>query len=275
MNSYPGHTRMSMIGIKVSDLEVLPDELVERYQKGYKKGRRHFLDKIVLHNMKLVIHIAGQFYPPAGYDREDLVMAGTPGLYSAARRWKRKKGASFGTYAALYIKHHIRRFIQKNANVVSVPYRFNDDLRNAHIEKRSLEEQLGHGIKEDDCRLSNRALRSFARAATRVDIHGGTDEFGEPCVLDIADPAGAAPAYGQEEFKILNNLINELPVRLQLILRARFGFEDPDTIPTLEELGKRMHVTRERVRQLENAALHKLRQRLRYLKNNHHLQLTA
>ena len=134
-----GQRNMSMIGIKVADLEVLPDALVERYQKRYKKGNRSFLDKIVLHNMKLVIHIAHQYYPPAGYDHEDLVMAGTPGLYTAARRWRRQKGASFGTYAAYHIKHHIRRFIQKNSNPVTVPYRFNDDLARAHREKRDLE----------------------------------------------------------------------------------------------------------------------------------------
>ena len=264
-----------MMGIKISDLEVLPDALVERYQRSYKKGRRHFLDKIVLHNMKLVIYLAKQYYPPAGYDHEDLVMAGTPGLYTAARRWKRVKGASFGTYAAIHIKAHIRRFIQKNAHVVSVPYRFNDDLRNAHIEKRGLEEQLGHGVNEDDIRLSDRALRTFSRAATRVDIHGGVDEFGEPCVMDIPDPAAAAPLYGEEEYRILNNLIRELPQRLQVVLRARFGFEDPDSIPTLETLAGQMGVTRERVRQLENAALYKLKQRLRYLQKKHNLQLTA
>ena len=264
---------MSMIGTAIADLEVLPDALVERYQKRYKKGDRRCLDKIVLHNMKLVMHLAHQYYPPAGYDHEDLVMAGTPGLYTAARRWKKSKGASFGTYASYYIKHHIRRFIQKNTHVVNVPYRFNDELAAAHKEKHRLEESLGHGVREDDDRLSNAAQRTFGRAATRLDLHGGVDEFGEPCTLDIPDPAAQEPVYGQEEYKILNNLIAELPSRLQLILRARFGFEDPDHIPTLEELGTRMHVTRERVRQLENAALFKLKQRLRHLQHKENLVL--
>ena len=275
MTFHYGHRNMSMMGIKISDLEVLPDALVERYQKSYKKGRRQFLDKIVLHNMKLVIYLAKQYYPPAGYDHEDLVMAGTPGLYTAARRWKKVKGASFGTYAAICIKQHIRRFIQKNTHVVSVPYRFNDELARAHKEKRHLEEQLGHGINEDDARLSDGALRSFSRAATRVNIDGGVDEFGEPCTIDIPDPAAAAPLYGEEEYKILNNLIRELPQRLQVVLRARFGFQDPEHIPTLETLAGELGVTRERVRQLENAALFKLKQRLRHLKNKHNLQLTA
>ena len=275
MISHYGHTRMSMMGIKVADLEVLPDALVERLQKRYKKGDRRCLDKIVLHNMKLVIHLAAQYYPPAGYDHEDLVMAATPGLYSAARRWKKVKGASFGTYAAYHIKHHIRRFIQKNTHVVSVPNRFNDELAAAHREKHGLEAELGHGIKEDDARLSDRALRTFSRAVVRVNIDGGTDEYGEPCIMDIPDPAAEEQVYGEEEYRILNNLINELPQRLQVVLRARFGFLDPDNIPTLETLAGQLGVTRERVRQLENAALHKLKQRLRHLKNKHNLQLTA
>ena len=266
---------MSMIGTAIADLEVLPDALVERYQKRYKKGDRRCLDKIVLHNMKLVIYLAKQYYPPAGYDHEDLVMAGTPGLYTAARRWKKVKGASFGTYAAICIKAHIRRFIQKNTHVVSVPYRFNDELARAHREKHGLEEQLGHGVREDDDRLSNAAVRTFGRAATRVNIDGGVDEYGEPCTLDIPDPAAQEPVYGQEEYRILNNLIAELPSRLQVVLRARFGFQDPDSIPTLETLAGQLGITRERVRQLENAALHKLKQRLQHLQKRHNLQLTA
>ncbi len=275
MTFHYGHKDMSMIGIQVGDLEVLPDELVERYQRSYKKGRRQFLDKIVLHNMKLVIYLAKQYYPPAGYDHEDLVMAATPGLYTAARRWKRMRGASFGTYASYHIKHHIRRFIQKNTHVVSVPNRFNDELARAHKEKRHLEEQLGHGVREDDARLSDSALKSFSRAVTRVNIDGGTDEYGEPCTIDIPDPAAAAPLYGEEEYRILNNLIQELPLRLQVVLRARFGFQDPDNIPTLETLAGQLGITRERVRQLENAALSKLKQRLRHLQKKHNLELTS
>jgi RNA polymerase sigma factor (sigma-70 family) len=264
---------MSMIGIKVADLEVLPDHLVERYQKNYKKGRRHFLDKIVLHNMKLVIHLAHHYYPPSGYSHEDLIMSGTFGLYTAARKWQRSKGASFGTYASYHIKHHIRRFIQKNSQVVSVPFRFNDDLAAAHKEKRNLESSLGHGEQEDDGRLSSAAQRIFSRTATRVSLDGATDMDGDECTLDIPDPAGDAPVYGEEEYKILNNLIRELPHRLQEILRARFGFEDPEHIPTLEELGNRLHVTRERVRQLENAAVNKLKQRLRTYHKKYNLEM--
>lgn len=267
------YTRMSMVGIKVADLDVLPDELVERYQRAYKKGRRHFLDKIVLHNIKLVIHIANQYYPPAGYDREDLVMAGTPGLYSAARRWRREKGASFGTYASYHIKHYIRRFIQKNSHVVNVPFRFNDDLAAAHREKRGLEEKLGHGIGEDDARLSSAALRTFSRVAARVDLDGGSDpETGEPCTLELPDTA-EIPVLGQEEKTVINNLINELPYRVAQILRARFGFDDPDHIPTLEQLAAQWNVTRERVRQLECVGLNKLRSRLRHLRRQENLAL--
>ena len=261
-----------MMGIKVADLEVLPDHLVERYQKSYKKGRRHFLDKIVLHNMKLVIHLAYQYYPPRGYDHEDLVMAGTPGLYTAARRWKRTKGASFGTYASYHIKAHIRRFIQKNSHVVTVPYRFNDELAAAHREKHGLESDLGHGILEDDNRLSARAQRTFERAATRVDIDGCIDEDGNPTPMDIPEQV-EKPVYTEEEFRILNRLLDQLPPRVSEILRARFGFEDPEHIPTLEELGSRMHVTRERIRQLENNGIHKLRQLLKTYSHKYNLVL--
>jgi len=270
----PCQKGMSMLGIKVADLEVLPDALVERYQKRYKKGDRRFLDKIVLHNMKLVIHLAHQYYPPAGYQHEDLVMAGTPGLYSAARRWKKKKGASFGTYASFYIKQYIRRFIQKNTHVVNVPYRFNDELARAYREKREVESMLGHGINPDDDRLSSKTQRTFSRAAQRLDIDGALDpETGERCSMEIEDPAGTPPALGDEEIKIIHNLIGELPARLQTVLRARFGFDDPENIPTLETLAGSLGVTRERVRQLENAAVYKLRTRLQHLRKKDNLQM--
>ena len=273
----PVYLGMSMVGIQVADLEVLPDELVEKYQKRYKKGDRSFLDKIVLHNMKLVIHLAHQYYPPAGYEHEDLVMAGTPGLYTAARRWRRQKGASFGTYAAYYIKARIRRFIQKNSNPVTVPYRFNDDLARAYQEKRNLEAGLGHGVGDADARLSRRAQRTFSRAAIRVNIDGQMDpETGEGCSMELVDPHTEtcnAPALGREEIQVIHNLIAELPGRLQVILRGRFGLEDPDSIQTLEQVAAGLGITRERVRQLEMVALRKLRSRLRQLQRNTNLQL--
>lgn len=268
--SYRG---MSMMGIRVADLEVLPDALVERYQKRYKKGKREYLDKIVLHNMKLVIHLAHQYYPPAGYDHEDLVMAGTPGLYTAARKWKKTGGASFGTYASYHIKQHMRRFIQKNSHVVNVPFRFNDEVAAAHREKRGLESQLGHDVRIDDHRLSDRAQRTFSRTAQRVDIDGALDpETGEPCTMEIEDPA-PVPSLGEEEITVIHNLIAELPQRLQNILRARFGFDDPDNIPTLETLAGRMGVTRERIRQLEMSGLYKLKRRLQSLNKRQNLEL--
>lgn len=258
-----------MMGIRVADLDVLPDEIIERYQKAYKKGRRHFLDKIVLHNMKLVIHLAHQYYPPAGYSHEDLVMAGTPGLYTAARRWKRVKGASFGTYASYYIKQHMRRFIQKNSHLINVPYRFNDEVASAHREKRALEEQLGHGVNNDDHRLSNGTQRTLGRICSRVDL----DQPGEDgeC-MELPDQT-EQPLYTEEECKIINNLINELPYRVQMILRARFGFQDPDNIPTLEQLAGEWKITRERVRQLENQGLFQLKRRLNIFKKKYNLQL--
>ena len=259
-----------MMGIKVADLDVLPDDIIERYQKAFKKGRRHFLDKIVLHNMKLVIYLAYQYRPPYGYSHEDLVMAGTPGLYSAARRWKRCKGASFGTYAAYYIKHQIRRFIQKNSNVVSVPYRFNDDVANAYREKHELEEQLGHGVNNDDSRLSNSTVRTLGRVCTRVDLDKPNDD-GEYMELPQAETENI---YGNEEYGVLRKLINDLDHRQREILLARFGFNQQDHIPTLEELGSQMHVTRERIRQLEMSALYKIKKKLEIYKKKYNLEIT-
>jgi RNA polymerase sigma factor (sigma-70 family) len=261
---------MSMTGIKFDDLPVLSDETIEKYQRAIKKGRRHFLDKIVLHNMKLVVHLAYQYRPPAGYSHDDLIMAGTPGLYSAARRWKKIKGASFGHYAAYHIKHGIRRFIQKNSNVVSVPYRYNDDVARAYREKHELEERLGCGIEFDDERLSAAALRSFSRICKRVDLDKPNDD-GEYLELPQSETENI---YGNEEYTVLRKLINDLDPRQREILLARFGFNQQDHIPTLEELGSQMHVTRERIRQLEMGALCKIKKKLEIYKKKYNLQIT-
>ena len=252
------------------DLPVLSDDIIERYQKAFKKGRRHFLDKIVLHNMKLVIYLAHQYHPPVGYDYNDLIMAGTPGLYVAARRWKNGKGASFGTYAALYIKNGMRRFIQKNSHAVSVPYRFNDELSSAYHEKHELEKQLGHVVSNDDSRLSKSTVRSLSRICSRVDLDA-PGEDGE--CMEIPEQI-ESPVYGEEEYEIINKLLNQMDHRVSDILRARFGFEkDRDHLPTLDELGKEWHITRERVRQLENKGLFELKRRLKMLKSKYNLQL--
>ena len=83
-----------------------------------------------------------------------------------------------------------------------------------------------------------------------------------------------SPVYGEEEYKIINKLLDQLDHRVSDILRARFGFEkDRDHLPTLDELGKEWHITRERVRQLENKGLFELKRRLKMYKSQYNLQL--
>jgi DNA-directed RNA polymerase sigma subunit (sigma70/sigma32) len=73
---------------------------------------------------------------------------------------------------------------------------------------------------------------------------------------------------------VLRKLINELDHRQREILLARFGFNQQDHIPTLEELGNQMHVTRERIRQLEMGALYKIKKKLEIYKKKYNLQIT-
>lgn len=261
---------MSLKGLDLSEYDVLPDALISRYQREFRGGKSKSLDLIILHNMRLVVKISHTYRPPHGYEWDDLIMLGMQGLRVAAHRWKLNGGASFATYSSWYIRGYIRRFIQRNSNPVHVPAYFNAHRAKALREQADLEGELGVQVSADDPRISPSARKVLAQVPKSISLDTpGPD--GE--LFEVADPGSSinSNAWGTEEYEVVRGLVRELPERLQVILNGRFGFGSPPL--TLEEMGGILHITRERVRQLETSALFKLRKRFKKLQHEQNLHM--
>ena len=261
---------MSLKGLDLSEYDVLPDAIISRYQGEFRRGNTKSLNLIILHNMRLVVKISHTYRPPYGYEWDDLIMTGMQGLRVAAHRWRLNGGASFATYSSWYIRGYIRRFIQRNSNPVHVPAYFNAHRAKALREQAALEQELGVQVGSDDPRISPRARKVLAQAPKSIslDVTGPDGEF-----FEVADPGSCINpnAWGEEEYAVVRRLIRELPERLQVILNGRFGFGSPPL--TLEQVGSNLHITRERVRQLELSALFKLRNRFKRLQHEQNLHM--
>jgi RNA polymerase primary sigma factor len=214
----------------------------------------------------LVVKIARE-YGDYGVPLLDLINEGNIGLMKAVERFDPSKGAKLSTYAAWWIKQSIRRALSNQSKTIRLPVHVGDKLLHMRRASARLEEELGREPTNEElaealdttaARIS--ALRTSALTPTSLDAPVGEDDSKRFDEI-IGDEHANSP-YAHLEDKTTKDMLRELlvtlPEREQTILRFRFGL-DGDRERTLEEVGQRFGVTRERIRQIQNIALQKLR----------------
>lgn len=240
------------------------------------------LNELMINNKSLVYKYASFYNRMIAYnsslDEEDLVQAGMLGLYKAIHRYNIDKGAQFSTYAVFWIKQAITREIMNNGNVVRLPVHLGQDLlklnrlesesifKFGHVnmdyicEKMNITESKYNSLKEIDYKFSK--MKS-------IDLHVN-EENTDTSIIDLLDSKNALVNLSDDfldplEISVKNifnqNLLkclDRLTEREKDILLLRFGFID-GTPHTLEDIGLRYNVTRERIRQIEAKALQKLK----------------
>jgi RNA polymerase primary sigma factor len=237
-------------------------ELARRIKKGDETAR----EQMIKANLRLVVKIARE-YEDYGVPLLDLINEGNIGLMKAVERFDPTKGAKLSTYAAWWIKQAIRRALSNQSKTIRLPVHVGDKLLHVRRIAAKLEEELGREPTLEELaeevgmppsRLA--ALRNAAVPPSSLDAPVGDDD-GKRFDELIGDEKAETP-YVQLEDKtttdMLRELIRSLPEREQTILRYRFGL-DGDRERTLEEVGEHFGVTRERIRQIQNLALGKLR----------------
>jgi RNA polymerase primary sigma factor len=236
--------------------------LAERIRQGDESAR----EQMIKANLRLVVKIARE-YEEYGVPLLDLINEGNIGLMKAVERFDPTKGAKLSTYASWWIKQAIRRALSNQSKTIRLPVHVGDKLLHMRRAAVKMEEELGREptdeelAEELDMSSSKvRALRSAAIRPASLDAPMGEDEakrFGEV----VRDEKADTP-YEQLEDKTTTDMLRELlatlPDREQTILRFRFGLEGEGE-RTLEEVGAKFGVTRERIRQIQNIALEKLR----------------
>jgi RNA polymerase primary sigma factor len=234
-----------------------------------KKGDAAARERMINSNLRLVVTIAHD-YANFGLPLLDLISEGNIGLMKAVERFDPAKGAKLSTYAAWWIKQSIKRALANQSKTVRIPVHLNDKLAKVRRVSLQMSDELGREPTDDELAeeigISSEKvarLRSVGIRPASLNAPIGDDDSTE-----FAETVGDEEA--QTPFELLRdkNLLHEmdglldvLDAREKKIISQRFGL-DGGTPKTLEDVGKDFGITRERIRQLQNIALTKLRRAL-------------
>ena len=236
--------------------------LAARVRAGDARAKDHLVES----NMRLVINIAKNYHN-ALVPFEDLVQEGAIGLMTAAERFDAAKGYRFSTYATHWIRQAISRAIDNKAKAIRIPAHVSESLRKiertrAMLLRESGEEPSSEAIAERLGMTPRKvnALMQAGQEPVSLDMLVGDEENTTLASLinDRTSPNPQDNVLIQEMQAELGKLLAILTPREQEIMRRRLGFEE-DSAQVLQEIGENMHISRERVRQIEMQALKKLK----------------
>ncbi|MBE6387043.1 MAG: sigma-70 family RNA polymerase sigma factor [Lentisphaeria bacterium] len=225
-------------------------------------------DVLIEQNLRLVLKIANDFLG-RGLPWDDLVSEGNRGLMSAARKFDPKRGTKFSTYSAWWIKQAIRQAIAEQTQAVRVPIGTQLNSRRIRRGVKLYFEEFGREPDDEElAAYTNLPLATIKRLRNtrQADMQSlnanvlSDDEDGSEFQEFLSDNDTAAPDENLlriEDIDQLLKLLDRLPERERMVLRLRFGL-DGSPVLTLEEVGKQLNCTNERIRQIQILALKKL-----------------
>lgn len=245
-----------------------PEQEIELAAK-IKKGDPRARERMILSNLRLVVTIAHD-YPDLGLSLLDLISEGNIGLAKAVERFDPTKGAKLSTYAAWWIKQSIKRALANQSKTIRLPVHLVDKI--AKVRRVSLQmsdelgreptdEELGEEIGIASGKVAK--LKSLGIRPVSLDAVVGDEDSAEFSEM-ISDEDAETPFESLRDKNLLrqmDGLLDVLDQREKRIISQRFGL-DGGKPKTLEDIGKNFGVTRERIRQLQNIALAKLRRAL-------------
>lgn len=227
--------------------------------------------KLVQANLRLVVSIAKK-YIGQGILFMDLVQEGSIGLIKAAERFDYERGFKFSTYATWWIKQTIIRAIANNSRAIRIPVHMSDKIRNLKKAITKLSVKLGTEPTNEELanylKISEKKVQTIKDAIIKEPISIYTPVAEDLCIQDyICDDSFSNP-----DLKIEKDFLKEDAVKIldilsekeKFIILNRFGIGEVSP-KTLDELGKILNFSKERIRQIENEALKKLRKVRQYL----------
>ncbi len=250
----------------IKDIPLLTPEEERSLARKIRKGNLKARKKMIQSNLRLVINIAKR-YAKLGVPMMDLIEEGNLGLIKAVKKYNPNKGYRFSTYAAWWIKQYITRAIANQGKTIRIPVYMTEIINRWKRLTEQLTQKYGRKPKTKEVakkmKLPIKKVMEISEIATKIsslDAPIGDDGTGQFMDL-IEDESSASPMENITDIlrrERVDSLLERMNERERKILHLRFGLID-GTTHTLGETAKYFGITRERVRQIESAALEKLR----------------
>jgi RNA polymerase primary sigma factor len=238
--------------------------LAARIKKGDEEAEQHLIKA----NLRLVVKIARD-YDGLGLPLLDLIDEGNMGLMKAVKRFDPSKGGKLSTYGSWWIKQSIKRALANQSKTIRLPVHLVDKISKMRLASMKLQENLGREPTNDELakemHLPPAKVSLLRTAAIRpASLDAPLGDADEPDTLaDVVEDDHMHTPYEDLEDKtvvaMLHKMLDSIDNREADILRYRFGFGEGGEMRTLEDVGEKFGVTRERVRQIQNVALGRLR----------------
>jgi RNA polymerase primary sigma factor len=263
---YDGDTAIKLYLREIGQVKLLtPQEEIELAAK-IKRGDKKAREQMIKANLRLVVKIARD-YEGIGLPLLDLISEGNIGLMKAVERFDPAKGGKLSTYGSWWIKQSIKRALANQSKTIRLPVHLVDKISKMRRTAMRLQEELGREPTDEELGeemgITASRVAQMRMAAIRpasLDAPIGDEDSNN--FAEVVQDESADTPYEQLEEKTVTRMLQEmvktLDPREATILRARFGL-DGGPQKTLEEVGQKFGVTRERVRQIQNIALKKLR----------------
>ena len=233
-----------------------------------KQGDREAKEKMITSNLRLVISIAKRYLYSSNIELQDLMQAGNLGLMKAVEKYDPDMGCKFSTYATWWIKQAVTRYISDNSNTIRIPVYIHD--RQKDITRFIIQYERKHGREPSDQVLAKKfklgmdiisAYRNVKKGVDSIDAFSGEDydaDIGSQLTdmsVDVEETA-VMDSMSEDVNQVISIVLHG---REEDIVRMRWGCDGTQEGKTLEEIGRKYHLTRERVRQIEKGAMDKLR----------------